>query len=100
MRNFYNNNNNNNNNNNDNNINNHHHHKIIKSNQSNHHQIITYALDIIRERGDIDEKTLEYLMVNNIEIEGLECAVYCFAFVCCVIRVGSQDGSNVGKRFL
>ena len=29
------------------------------------HQIITYALDIIRDRGDIDEKTLEYLMVNN-----------------------------------
>ena len=29
------------------------------------HQIITYALDIVRDRGDIDEKTLEYLMVNN-----------------------------------
>ena len=29
------------------------------------HQIITDALDIIRDRGDINEKTLKYLMVNN-----------------------------------
>ena len=33
------------------------------------HQIIADALDIIRDRGDIDEKTLENLMVNNPRLE-------------------------------
>ena len=33
-------------------------------------------------------------VVDTIEIEGLECAVYCFAFVWCVIRMESKDGSN------
>ena len=32
--------------------------------------------------------------VLRIEIGGLECAVYCFAFFSCVIPMESKDGTN------
>ena len=38
--------------------------------------------------------TALHMNVHIIEIGGLECALYCFAFVWYVIPMGSKDGSN------